>query len=114
MLVAGIGAAQSYGPTNGGKVWVRNNLNQTAQQVVAANPSRVTLTFANPGQQTVYVAPATDAQGNPIALALASLGGSFPVFAGAYWSVSGECQTPWQAIVASGSSQPLTVMESNV
>lgn len=40
----------------------------SSTQVVAANQSRVVLTFHNPSNATVWIAPATDANGNAITL----------------------------------------------
>lgn len=109
------GGAAASSSASGGKVTAVNNLGTAAIQVVAANPSRRSLVFHNPGTIDVYVAPATDLNGQAIALALGALGGGFLVYAnGGTLQVEGECQTAWKAMSASGSNNPLTVMDSNV
>jgi hypothetical protein len=100
------------GPTSGGKVWPFNNISTSPQQVVAANPPRATITFVNPGTVTIYVAQTVDAQGNALVPSLSALGGCFPVGAGLSLQLSGEVQMAWQALAASGTTNPLTVMES--
>ena len=108
------GGAQVIGPASGGKVTPINNLGTTAIQVIGQNVNRATITFANPGTVTVYVAPLTNAQGASFTPSLASLGGTFPVFAGGFLTLTGECQTGYQAFAASGANNPFTVSESNV
>lgn len=106
--------AQTIGPASGGKVTPINTLGTTALQVLAPNPARASVAFANPGAVTVYVAPLVNSQGQTFTPTLAALGGTFPVFAGGLLMISGECQTGWQAFAASGSNNPFTVSESNV
>lgn len=107
------GSPGAIGAASGGKVTAVNNLATTAIQVVAGNPSRQQLTFANPGTVTVYVSPSVDLNGTALTPTLAALGGTFPVFAGGVLVVSGECQTAWKALAASGVNNPLTIMDSN-
>jgi hypothetical protein len=109
-----IGGASVNAGASGGKVTPVNNVGTGVAQVVAQNAQRQTLTFANPGTVTVYVGPTKDANGNTITPTLAALGGTFPVFAGGLLVIAGECQQAWQALAASGASNPLTVMESNL
>lgn len=107
--------AQTIGPASGGKVTAINNLSSVANtQVIGPNTNRVSITFHAPGTIDIYVSPLKDVNGNTLSPSLASLGGTFHVFAGGDRIVSGECQTGWQAFSASGVNQPLTVSESNV
>lgn len=113
-LIAGIGSSQSVGPTSGGKVTPINSLGTTMAQVVGGNPARVSITFHNPGTISVYVAPTVNAQGAPFTPMGGALGGAFLILSGGLLTLTGEVQTPWQAMAASGSNQPLTITESNV
>lgn len=117
-LIAGVGSSQSVGPTSGGKVYAYNNLNTTPQQVAAANQSRTSITFHNPGTVDVFVAPAlVQTTGSSVALvpSTGSLGGCLRVYAnGGQVTIAGECQGAWQAFSASASNNPLTVIDTNV
>ena len=109
------GGAQTIGPASGGKVTPINNLTSVSNtQVIGPNPSRVSITFHAPGLIDIYVSPTVNAQGQALSPSLASLGGTYRVFAGGDRLVTGECQTAWQAFSASSTNQPLTVSESNV
>lgn len=108
------GSPGAIGAASGGKVSAVNNLGTAAIQVVAANPSRQQLTFANPSAVTIYVCPSVDLNGAALTPTLAALGGTFPIFSGGVLVVSGECQTAWKALAASGVNNPLTIMDSNV
>lgn len=109
-----VGGSNVTSGASGGKVSAVNNLGTAPIQVVAANPSRQSLTFANPGTVTVYVSPSVTGSGAALTPSLAALGGTFPLFAGGLLVISGECQTAWQALAASGVNNPLTVMDSNL
>jgi hypothetical protein len=113
-LVAVVGSSQSYSPTSGGKVWPFNNIGTAPIQVVVGNPNRVSITFANPGTQNIFVAPLTTATGASLMPSLGALGGCFPVVSGAMMTLTGEVQVGWQALAPSGLNNPLTVMESNI
>jgi hypothetical protein len=108
------GASQTVGPASGGKVTPINNVTTTAAQVLGANPSRVSVTFHNPGSNTLYVGPTTNAFGAAFTPTLSALGGMVQLFGGALWTFTGECQTPFQALAAAGSTNPLTIIESNI
>ena len=109
------GGAQTIGPASGGKVTAINNLTSVSNtQVIGPNPARVSITFHSPGAIDIYVSPIKDVNGNTLAPSLASLGGTYHVFAGGDRTLVGECQGAFQAFSASGVSQPLTVSESNV
>jgi len=98
----------------GGKVWPFNNIGTAPIQVVGRNAYREFITFANPGTQTIFVAPLNDATGAPLMPSLFALGGCFPVLSGAELTITGECQNGWQALAAAGLSNALTVFESNL
>src|SRR5258705_9300852 len=109
------GGVQVIGPTSGGKVTAINNLTSVSNtQIVGSNPSRVSITFHAPGGIDIYVSPTVNSQGQILAPSLASLGGTYHIFAGGDRTLIGECQGAYQAFSASGSGQPLTVTESNV
>ena len=109
------GGAAAWGPASGGKVHAINNLdNLTFRQVIGANPMRTSLTFHNPGQFAVYVAPLADFAGAPLLPTTNALGGAFLLGAGVTMIFAGECQLAWGAVSSAGFSQPLTVMDSNV
>lgn len=127
-LIAGVGAPQTVNSASGGKVYAYNNISDVAPRVVAnANPSRVSITFHNPGGSDVFIAP-TNVQNTPgtatnnpsnqaLVITNAALGGSWRVFGnGGVLTISGECQGGWQALSVTGAgvANALTVMESNV
>lgn len=116
--VTGIaGGALAFSSASGGKVYAYNNITTVAAQVAAANPSRQKITFHNPGTVDIYIAPAYVVNtGTNVALAptTAALGGCFIIYAnGGTLELSGECQGAWKAFAASGTTNPLTVMDSN-
>lgn len=114
---AGVGASPSVGPTSGGKCYAYNNLTTTPVQVAPANPSRTQITFSNPGTIDAFIAPATSMNSSGQAVTLTpsttALGGCLRVFAGGTLTVIGECQTAWQAFSATGTGNPLTVLDNN-
>lgn len=115
-LIAGIGSPQAFSSASGGKMHAFNTLNAAGGvEVAPQNPSRVTLTFHNPGTVDALVYPAINSFGNFISPSNASRGGAFLVFAnGGTLVISGEIQTAWNAISVSGANNPLTVMDSNI
>lgn len=107
--------AQTIGPTSGGKVTPFNTISTSPTQVAPSNPQRTRLTFHNPGTIDIIVAPTLQANGQALTITATIWGGGFRVYAnGGQLTVSGECQTPWQAVSVSGSGNPLTVMDSNL
>lgn len=127
-ILGGVGAAQAFSSASGGKVYGYNNINETTARVVApANPNRTRIVFHNPGTNDIYIGPVNvqnvlgtvPAQPSSVALVLtnAALGGSFIVYGnGGTLEIIGECQGAWQALAktAAGTTNPLTVMDSNV
>lgn len=84
------------------------SLGTASAQLVPENLSRGGITFANPGTVTVYICPALDVYGNPVA---AGGGGSIPIAPGAFLSFTGQCGCAWNGAAASGTNNPFTVLE---
>ena len=112
------GTQTPVGPTSGGKVYAYNALTTSPVVVAPANPSRKTITFHNPGAVDLFIAPAfVQTTGSNVALtpSTAALGGCFLVFGnGGSLTMTGECQGSWQAFALSGTTNALTVVDSNV
>ena len=92
-----------------------NTLGTSPVQVIGANPARQQITFHAPGSNDIYVFPTQVLVGganSTLTPSLSSLGGGFRIFAGGDRTISAPaaCQA-WQALAASGSNQPLTIME---
>lgn len=125
-IFTGVGGSGTFTGANGGKIYGYNNITNVANVVVAqANPSRQKITFHNPGAADIFVSQTTvqgvlgTAPTSPADVAFtpttALLGGTFRVFAnGGTLVVDGECQKAWQALAASGTTNALTVVESNI
>lgn len=114
LIQTGPGSPLAFSAANGGKVWPINTLGTSPIPVIGGNPSRQSITFHNPGTINVYVAMVSNAVGAVLTPSLAALGGTFVVFPGGFLIITGECQLAWQAFSASGSNNPITVMESNI
>ena len=117
-IFGSVGAPQTIGAANGGKVYAYNNLTTTPTVVAAANSARVEITFHNPGTSDVFIAPVmvqTNGSSVPLLPTTSALGGCFRVYAnGGSLVINGECQGAWQAFSNTGSGNPLTVVDSNV
>ncbi len=127
IISTGPGSPLAFSSASGGKVYGYNNINETTARVVAqANPSRQKITFHNPGTNDIFIGPSFvqgtlgTAPTQPTNTALvptnAALGGTFRVYGnGGTLSIEGECQGAWQAIAVTGAgtTNPLTVMDSN-
>lgn len=117
-IVTYVGSPGTIGAAGGGRVYAFNALTTAPQQIVGSNPARQKITVYNPGAVDVYIAP-TLVQNTgadvPLTPSVSALGGCFIVYKnGGCISISGECQKPWQAFSASGTANPLTVIDSNV
>lgn len=116
---SGLGGSQVVSQASGGKVYSFNTISTASQAVAQPNPDRQKITFHNPSDVNIYIAPAVISNSSTgsqttFAPTTAALGGCFVVFAdGGTLVIEGECQIGWQAFSASGSAKPLTVMESN-
>lgn len=113
-IFSGVGSPGTVASASGGKVTPFVIPATAAVQAIAGNPQRVRITFHNPGTVNVYVAPTITATGGALNPTLSALAGTFIIFPGGLLAIEGECQTAWQAFAASGTNNPLTVMESNV
>lgn len=102
------GGAAAAGPASGGKCTPVNNVGTTGAQVVAANGNRQSITFCNPGSVAIYIYPMS------VPVTSVALGGSVPLGAGGIVTLQGECQGAFGALAASGSGNPLTILESNI
>ncbi len=128
IISTGPGSPLAFSAASGGKVYGYNNIAEAALVVVAQpNTSRQKITFHNPGPNDIFVGPANvqnvlgTAPTQPSNVALvpsnAVLGGCWRVYGnGGVLSIEGECQGAWQAfaVTGAGTTNPLTVMESNV
>jgi hypothetical protein len=125
LILGGIGGPQTFSSASGGKVYGYNNISTAAPRVVAqANPTRQRIRFHNPGTEDIFIGPAfvqnvlgtAPTQGSNVALVptTALLGGMTRVYGnGGTLEISGECQGAWQALAAAGTTNALTVMDSN-
>lgn len=126
LISTGPGSPLAFSSASGGKVYGYNNVSNVAPLVVAqANPSRQKITFHNPGTVDIFIGPSFvqnvlgTAPANPTNVAFVPTtslyGGCFRVYAnGGTLVLEGECQGAWQALAVSGTTNPLTVMDSNV
>jgi hypothetical protein len=95
-------------------VWPFNNITTTPQQIMDISPPRASISFINPGVETVFIASTIDSQGRPLIPSLTALGGCIPILPGGFIQLVGEVQNAWQAFAATDDPNPLTVIESNV
>lgn len=86
-----------------------NNLGTSSLSVIGANANRRAITFSNPGGVNVYICPDNLVANN------ATLGGMFVLFPGGEKTIIAEgninVNCGWNAIAASGSNNPLTILE---
>lgn len=117
-VYSSVGSSGSVGPTSGGRIYAYNNLGTTQMDVAPANPSRTRITFHNPGPVDFIVAPKfVQTNGSNVGLGITPTiyGGGFRVYGnGGTLVIDGECQGGWQAVALSGSTNPITVMDSNI
>jgi hypothetical protein len=116
-ITTGVGSPGTVSSAGGGRTYAFNNISTTPQQVIGANPKRQSATFHNPGTVILYIAPAfVQNTGSDVALTptTTALGGCMEVPAGGWITITGECQKPYQAFAASGSTNPLTVIDTNI
>lgn len=119
-IFGGVGGAQVFAQASGGKIYAFNNISTAAQQVAPANTGRTKITFHNPGDVDIFIAPVvvlSSTTGSNVTLAptTGALGGCWRVFSnGGSLEITGECSGAWQAFSASGNTKPLTVMDSNL
>ena len=110
-------APQNYSiPNVGGITTAVNNLGIAGEQVIAADPQRRSITFANPnivGNINLLVFQMADASGNSlVGTTFAAPGGGWPLLPGAIITFSGDVQGAWGAVAQSGAANGLTVISS--
>lgn len=113
------GGSSTVFTASGGKITAFNNITNANNITVAqANTQRRKITFHNPGTVDILISPTQQyaASGfTTLTPTNAAKGGGFVVFQnGGTLVIEGECQQAWQALAASGTTNPLTVMDSNV
>jgi hypothetical protein len=125
IITTGPGSPLTTSSASGGKTYGYNNITDAQNTIVAnANPQRQEITFHNPGTVDIFVSQTViqnilgTAPTQPSDVAFvpttSAFGGTYRVFAnGGQLTVKGECQKAWQALAASGTTNPLTVTESN-
>lgn len=91
-----------------------NNIGMSGVQVIGQNSRRVGIRFHNPGTVTLYVYSVNT---TPIPT-LSALGGAFIIFPqnditiyGGNVGILHDMNSAWAAFAASGSTNPLTIME---
>lgn len=122
----GVGSPGAY-LFGGAVVSAFNNISESAPIVVAAaNAQRTRITFYNPGQNKLYLAPAkiqnvigtvaTTPSDVTLTPSNAALAGCIPIFGEGFLVIDGACGGAYQCFAAtgSGSANSLTVVESNV
>jgi len=121
LISTGPGSPLAFASASGGKIYAYNNISESAAiQVAPANQFRTKLLFHNPGANDLFVAPANvQNTGSNVTLSPsnAALGGCFRVYGnGGTLVIEGECQGAYQAfsVTGAGTTNPLTVMDSNV
>jgi len=121
LITTGPGSPLAFSAASGGKIYAFNTISESANTTVApANPSRQKITFHNPGSSDIFIATVlqqTTGTDTALTPTNSTLGGTFRVYGnGGTLAVEGECQGAWQAlaVTGSGSSNPLTVMDSNI
>jgi len=106
-MLAGGAASTTTSPVSTGI----NTLNTVATAVISTSSVRQALIFHNPGTTNVYVYPSLTSA----APTTTAPGGSFIMFPGGTLSLSNEefsnINCGWSAFAATGSSQPLTIVE---
>lgn len=121
---SGVGGSLVIGPASGGKIYAFNNIGVTPTVVAPVNPQRTSVTFYNPGASGVLVSPVVVQALNTVANGItnqvlnptpSALGGCFVVYPnGGQITIAGECAGAYQAFCLAGTTNPLTVSDSNV
>lgn len=113
-----VGSPGTVSSASGGRTYSFNAITTGPQQVLGGNPQRQRITVHNPGINDIFFFPeVVIVGGSDVALvpSLAALGGCYRVYAnGGTLVIEGECQKTWGAFAASGTTNPLTVTDSNV
>jgi hypothetical protein len=124
VATSGAGGSQAIGPTSGGKVYAFNNIGAQGLIVAPKNTRRTAISFHNPGPNVVYIFPQFVQAVDSVTAGLSdvalvpdanTLGGCIPIFGnGGGFTITGECAGPYKAFAPTGSTNPLTVIDTNV
>lgn len=121
LISTGPGSPLAFSSASGGKVFAYNNISESSSaQVAPANAQRQKILFHNPGANDLFIFPANvQNTGSDVALSPSNsaLGGCFRVYGnGGTLVIEGECQGAYKAfsVTGAGTTNPLTVMDSNV
>lgn len=120
MIISSVGGSGTFASASGGKIYAFNDMATTTQVIAPFNTDRRKIVFHNPGIVNIFVAmlqrnSLTTGATIPLVPTTVALGGCFLVYAdGGTLVVEGECQRAWLGFAASGTTNPLTVMDSNV
>jgi hypothetical protein len=82
-------------------------LTGVSAQIIPGNTSRIGMIIHNPGAINIYVCPATDGSGSPLA---AGGAGSILLAPQQSIAINGLCNNAWNG-VSSGANTPVTVLE---
>lgn len=117
-IISGVGSPATVASASGGKVYAYNAILTTPTVIAPANSNRRRIIFHNPGTNNIFVGPTqvlnSAGSGTPLTPTIAALGGMFQVFPGGFLIIEGECQGIWQALANTGTTNPFTVMDSNI
>ena len=116
-ITTNVGSPGTISRASGGRTLAFNAITTTPVQVLGANPQRQSITVHNPGTNTIYFAPMfVQNTGSDVALTptTAALGGCILVGPGLTQILTGEVQKPYQAFANAGSTNPLTIIDSNI
>ena len=120
-IIAVVGSPQANASASGNKTYVYNAITTTPGVVAPANPQRRKLVFHNPGTNDILVAPdkafisATATAPTTLTPSTSALGGCWRIFGnGGTLTLEGEIQSSWQAFATTGSTNALTVLDSNI
>ena len=117
-IFTGVGSPGTVSAASGGFALAFNNISTTPQQVLGFNPTRRRMVFHNPGTVDIFICPLyVDNTGSDVVLSptTTTYGGCFRLYAnGGTLELTGEVQKPWQALAISGTTNPLTILVSNV
>lgn len=119
-IFTGVGSPGTVSAASGGRVYAFNNISDISQIVLGINPERQRIVVHNPGTVDIFFGPlVVIVNGSDVGLNASptALGGMFRVYAnGGTIEITGECQKQWQSfcVEGGGSTNPLTIMDSNV
>lgn len=116
-ITTSVGSPGTIGRAGGGRTYAFNNISTAPQQVIGANPQRQSITVHNPGTNNIFFAPSVvQNSGSDVTLtpSTGALGGCYLIPAGATVTFTGEVQKAYQAFASTGTTNPLTITDSNI